>query len=155
MTHVFLGGTCARTTTWRETFIDMLAADFTYFNPVVPKWDDAAYENELAQRKKADFVLYVITPSMKGVYSIAEVVDDSNKQPRKTIFCVLPSEPGIHVGYRHGMPLMREFKPGVLKGLRRVGKMVVANGAQYFESLDDVVKYLNMQSGPKGGQIGG
>lgn len=30
----------------------------------------------------------MITPRMTGVYSIAEVIDDSNKRPEKTIFCI-------------------------------------------------------------------
>ena len=38
------------------------------------------------ERETADFVLYGITNYIKGVYSIAEVVDDSNKRPGKTIF---------------------------------------------------------------------
>ena len=43
-------------------------------------------EEELKQREECDFVLYVITPKMTGVYSIAEVVDDSNKRREKTLF---------------------------------------------------------------------
>ena len=41
------------------------------------------------EREHCDFCLYVITPLMTGVYSIAEVTDDSNKRPEKTLFCVL------------------------------------------------------------------
>lgn len=33
-----------------------------------------------------DVLLYVITPKMTGVYSIAEAVDDSNKQPGRVVF---------------------------------------------------------------------
>lgn len=29
------------------------------------------------------------TPKMTGTYSIAEVIDDSNKRPDKTVFCIL------------------------------------------------------------------
>ena len=40
-------------------------------------------EEEIKQRAECDFCLYVITPKMTGVYSIAEVVDDSNKRPEQ------------------------------------------------------------------------
>ena len=36
--------------------------------------------------------MFVITPLMSGVYSIAEVVDASNKNPKKTILCVLDDD---------------------------------------------------------------
>jgi hypothetical protein len=76
-----------------------------YFNPVVPNWNKEAQQRELAARESCDFCLYVITPRMLGSYSIAEVVDDSNKRPQKTVFCVLtddnsvPTEPRTFVGH--------------------------------------------------------
>ena len=126
---VFLGGTCAKGTTWREQLIPELSID--HFNPVVKNWNDEAYQNELKHREDDDFVLYTITPYMKGVYSIAEAVDDSNKRPEKTIFCVLEYDGG------------RKFPKGVLKGLRRVGMMVEKNGGKYFTRLEQVADYLN------------
>ena len=86
MKKVFLGGTCNEST-WRDKLIKMLEID--YFNPVVDDWTEECYQEELRQREICDYCLYVITPRMKGVYSIAEVVDDSNKRPEKTIFCLL------------------------------------------------------------------
>ena len=89
MKKVFLGGTC-NNTIWREKLIPILKID--YFNPVVDDWTLECQKEEIKQRNKCDFCLYVITPSMKGVYSIAEVVDDSNKRPSKTILCILENE---------------------------------------------------------------
>ena len=86
MKKVFLGGTCNEST-WRDKLIKMLEID--YFNPVVDDWTEECYQEELRQREICDYCLYVITPRMTGVYSIAEVVDDSNKRPEKTIFCIL------------------------------------------------------------------
>ena len=86
MKKVFLGGTCNEST-WRDKLIKMLEID--YFNPVVDDWTEECYQEELRQREICDYCLYVITPRMTGVYSIAEVVDDSNKRPEKTIFCLL------------------------------------------------------------------
>ena len=87
----FLGGTC-NNSTWREKLIPMLTID--YFNPVVDDWTPDCMAEEIKQRETCEYVLYVITPEMTGVYSIAEVADDSNKRPDKTIFCFL-SEPNI------------------------------------------------------------
>jgi hypothetical protein len=121
---VFLGGTCAEST-WREELIPMLKID--YFNPVVEDWTPDCMAEEIEQRQTCDYVLYVITSAMIGVYSIAEVVDDSNKRPIKTVFCVI--EDGFRVDQK--------------KSLNQVKKMVKENGATVCESLEEIAKYLN------------
>ena len=121
---VFLGGTCGKST-WRDNLIPKL--DIAYFNPVVDDWTPECQEEEVRQRKICDYVLYVITSEMEGVYSIAEVVDDSNKRPEKTIFCCL--EEG--------------FESHQVKSLKQVGKMVEENGVKVFNSLKAVADYLN------------
>lgn len=83
--RVFLGGTCNETT-WRDELIPMLQCD--YFNPVVPDWNEAAQQNELKEREVCDVLLYVLTPAMTGVYSIAEIVEDSIMNATKTIVCL-------------------------------------------------------------------
>lgn len=128
MSKVFLGGTC-NDSLWRDDLIKML--DVEYFNPVVPDWTDEAYKEELKQRKICDYVLYVITPKMTGVYSIAELIDDSNKRPKKTIFCYLKEDDG------------KEFSKAQIKSLEATGKMVETNGAFWFDSLKQVAKFLN------------
>jgi hypothetical protein len=124
MKKVFLGGTC-NNSTWRETLIPMLKID--YFNPVVKDWTESSQIEEIRQRQVCDFCLYVITKEMLGVYSIAEVVDDSNKRSKKTIFCFL--EEG--------------FEKHAIKSLKQVAKMVESNGAKSFNSLEEVANYLN------------
>jgi hypothetical protein len=66
---------------------------------------------------------------MSGVYAIAEVTDDSNKRPQKTIFCYL--EEG--------------FAESQIKSLKATGNLVKSNGAQVFSSLEEVVGWLNSQ----------
>lgn len=127
---VFLGGTCNESK-WRELLIPMLKINF--FNPVVDDWTEECMEEELHQRKICDYCLYVITPRMKGVYSIAEVVDDSNKQPKKTVICILEIDPTDN----------SKFDKGQLKSLEQVGRLVRENGGQYFSTLEDVANYLN------------
>ena len=125
---VFLGGTC-NNSTWRDLLIPMLKID--YFNPIVDDWTPECQIEELKQREISDCCLYVITPKMTGVYSIAEVIDDSNKQPEKTIFCVLTQD---------GEEL---FTMGQIKSLESVAKMVERNGGKYFTDIKDVANYLN------------
>ena len=133
MKKVFLGGTCNEST-WRDKLIEMLEID--YFNPVVDDWTEECYQEELRQREICDYCLYVITPRMKGVYSIAEVVDDSNKRPEKTIFCIVTADFSDT-----GDIIM--FDEQQLKSLDKVGVMVQNNGGKYFRTLREVAKFLN------------
>lgn len=143
---VFLGGTCNESD-WRDRLIPMLKIN--YFNPVVDDWDEKAYQRELKEREECDFCLYTITPRMTGVYSIAEVVDDSNKRPKKTIFCVLPYDSSDYkIKKENGKTIKKYsefFNTSQLKSLGRVGDMVERNGGKVFGSLEQVASYLNSQ----------
>lgn len=138
MAKVFLGGTCCGTV-WRQKLIKLLKID--YYNPVVPDWTEECMKEELRQREICDYCLYTITPSMKGVYSIAEVVDDSNKRPEKTILCIL--EKDIPKKNNYTCQYIKSFTYGQMKSLNQVARMVKENGGQVFYSLEDVADYLN------------
>lgn len=125
---VFLGGT-TNDSNWRDKLIKKLKID--YFNPVVEDWDEKAQKEEIKQRKESDFVLYVITPKMEGCYSIFEVADDSNKRPKKTIFCYLLDDDN------------KSFTKHQIKSLDMVGNGIKENGGKWFKSLDEVIDYLN------------
>lgn len=125
---VFLGGTC-NNSVWREQLIPLLNVD--YFNPIVDDWTPECQEEEIRQRKLCDYVLYVITPKMIGVYSIAEAVDDSNKQPEKTLFCVLKNDDNA------------KFSENQIRSLDQVIKMIKNNGGKCFSSLSDIADFLN------------
>ncbi len=128
MKKVFLGGTVSDST-WRNEVMPRLK--IAYFNPVVEEWSDEAYQEELAERENCDYCLYLLTPRMTGVYSVAEVVDDSNKRPEKTLFCI---------AVRDGD---KEFSNFQIKSLIAVGKMVKDNGAKWLKTIDEVVDFLN------------
>ena len=130
---MFLGGTC-NNSLWREELIPML--DIDYFNPVVKDWTPECQEREIRERQECDYVLYVLTPRMTGVYSIAEVVDDSNKRPDKTILCVLPVDMD-EVG------VVMEFNKVQTKSLEAVKKMVSVNGAKVCNNLKEVADFVN------------
>ena len=125
---VFLGGTCNESR-WREELIEMLEID--YFNPIVEDWTEECMEEEIRQREICDYCLYVITPKMTGVYSIAEVVDDSNKRPDKCLFCVLEKDEE------------EAFDKAQIKSLGAVSKLVANNGAKTFNSLKEIAEFLN------------
>jgi len=132
---VFLGGTC-NGSTWRDELIPMLTID--YYNPVVPDWTPECQAEEIRQRETCDYVLYTITPLMTGVYAIAEAVDDSNKRPSQTVFCILEEDGG------------KRFTDSQLKSLRSVSKMIENNGGLTLNLLEEVsiaMKTLRAMSG--------
>ena len=130
---VFLGGT-HNESTWRDRIIPMLKID--NFNPVVKDWTSDCRAEEIRQRQECDFVLYTITPKMTGVYSIAEVVDDSNKRPEKTVLVLLRNDADAFLSFNHSQ----------WKSLEAVAKMVFTNGARVFMDLHAAADYLNMES---------
>lgn len=136
MKKVFLGGTC-NNSTWRSKLKTMLTID--YFDPVVEDWDEEAQLEEERQKVICDIHLYVITPRMSGVFSIAEAVDSSwqswiskdTDEPKETVFCIL-KEDGKEV-----------FTEGQMKSLKAVERLVEARGGHSFESLKDTADFLN------------
>lgn len=139
---VFLGGTC-NGSDWRNILIEML--EINYFNPVVNDWTEECYQEELKQREICDYCLYVITPRMTGVYPIAEVIDDSNKRPEKTIFCILNKDtnPAKQLSSDFKIEDFVSFNTNQLKSLDKVGIMIEKNGGKYFKSLEEVAEFLN------------
>jgi hypothetical protein len=130
MKKVFLGGTC-NGSKWRDILIPKLKID--YFNPVVENWDEEAQKREVEERQNCDYCLYVITPKMSGVYSIAEVVEDSIKRPEKTLF------------FYFEVDQKKEFDQHQLKSLKQVAQMVKNNGAKVFENSKELINFLNNQ----------
>lgn len=127
---VFLGGTCNESP-WRDHLIKMLRSNMQYFNPVVKDWNNKAINEERINKVKCDYHLYVITPEMKGVYSIAEVIQSAYSRNKTTIFCVLKS-------YNEKI-----FDDAQLRSLKQVAKMVIGSGGFYFGSLEIVAEFLN------------
>lgn len=125
---IFLGGTC-NNSTWRDALIPMLNID--YFNPVVEDWTPKDQEIEILERETCDYCLYAISPKMKGVYSIAEVIEDSNKRPEKTLFIFFSTDN------------VDSFNGDQLKSLTAVGDMVKRNGGKVFSNLEEIAEYVN------------
>lgn len=120
---VFLGGTCSGRN-WRDELIPLLKCE--YYNPIVKNWSEEDRIKEVYERKTSDYVLYAITNDIKGVYSIAEVVDDSNKRPEKTLF----------VNLYEGDKQMEH-------SLKATENLLKENGVRIFNNLKDVADFLN------------
>ena len=64
----------------------LMELNIPFFNPVVDEWNEEAQKKEEEIKNKTDTIeLYVITGEMTGVFSIAEIIDASNKRPERTI----------------------------------------------------------------------
>ena len=128
---VFLGGTCSGWK-WRNELQPLLNCD--YYNPIVRNWSESDRLREVHERETADFVLYGITNGLKGVYSIAEVVDDSNKRPEKTIFLNL---------YKCDANYSSKENAQMAHSLKAVEKLLESNGVKVFTAIEDVAAYIN------------
>lgn len=129
---VFLGGTCAESK-WREKLIPLLKCD--YFNPVVEDWTPECQEIEEQEKRSCMYHLYVITPKMQGVYSIAEAVNDSKENLLRTcVFCVTKEEDD------------RDWTEGELKSLDATTKLIERNGGVVLNSLEEVANFLNVEN---------
>ena len=117
---------------WRDQLIALLdQTKVSAYNPVVPNWTPECQAEEIRQRETSDYCLYVITPKMTGVYSIAESVDDSNKRPAKTVFCFLEKDE------------LATFEKHQVKSLAATGKMIAAKGGKWLNNLKEVADFLN------------
>lgn len=128
-TKVFLGGTCNKSL-WRSFLTPHLTIE--YFNPDVENWTEECMAEEIEQREECAICLYAITEAT-SIYSIAEVVDDSNKRPEKTVFVIIDGG---------------GFSEQQIKHLRKIADLVKSNGAIAVElnkdyGFEDLAEFLN------------
>ena len=99
MSRWFLGGTCAGTQ-WRNNLIPYLKRNnIDFFKPVVEDWTPECQAIEEDEKNiKCNIHLYVITPEMKGTYSIAEIIHSAHlanmygTSVDRMIFAILESD---------------------------------------------------------------
>ena len=92
---------------------------------------------------------------MVGVYSIAEVVDDSNKRPERTVFCFLEVDDARDDNIKEKNDMQREKKEKTTNECRRfnqqqlasfnaVGALVESNGGVWVRGgLNELAQLLN------------
>ena len=124
---VFLGGTCDKTSKWREELIPNIKTD--YFNPFVEhNWTDEDRLKEEEEKNTSDILLYVIT-KRDSIYSVVEATDDSNKTPCKVILCFYDE--------------FNTFTEGDIKSFKAIEAKVKENGSRVVYSLTEVSNIIN------------
>lgn len=129
---IFLGGTCAETT-WRELVIPFLV--FDYYNPQKEKWTEAQYQIEEYEKDVAcDIHYYVLTSEMKGIYSIAEIMDSVHQSDKLTIVQIVPT--GFNKGMMNSLTALQrliEKRGGIVcidndlqKGIAALNKIILS-----------------------------
>ena len=130
MKKIFLGGTC-NDSTWRNELIPILEKyHIQYFNPIVDDWTEECVKIENEEKNLCDCHLYVITPKMTGVYSIAELIESVHTPNKLTIFCYIQHDDNNY------------FTKGQLKSLDNVGKLVIKHNGIVCNSLIELQTIL-------------
>lgn len=135
MIKIFLGGTVAGYD-WRKIIEKEFKCyrNVELFNPIVSKWTKECVIRENEYKENCDISLFVITPYMEGIYSIAEAVEESNKRPEGTVFVILDKV----VNNKE----IRTFTEHMKHSLQVTGELIERNGGKYFTSLDEVIDYI-------------
>lgn len=130
---VFLGGTTFKDESmdWRHEILGRVKSEVKCFNPVVDDWNEYQRKIEESAKANSKYKLYVITPQMRGVYSIAEMVHDSIKFGENTLICILPEYKG------------KKFNDSQLRSLNATLELCKNYNATILYTLDGIVEYLN------------
>ena len=136
MIKIFLGGTVAGYD-WRKIIETEFKCcrNIELFNPIVSKWTKECVIRENEYKENCDISLFVITPYMEGIYSIAEAVEESNKRPERTIFVILDK-------VVNGKEI-RTFTEHMKRSLQVTGELIERNGGQFFNSLEELIECIN------------
>lgn len=135
---VFLGGSFGNTN-WMESLIALIKVD--YMKPAISSaaWEEADRLKEVAQRSNSDLSVYVLAPGGGDYYPVAELVDDSNKRPSKTVVCMLETQTGEK-------GTIYTFTDTAKLSLGSVISLVKGNGVQVFSTLEDLAAYINSKA---------
>ena len=131
---IFLGGTW-NGSTWRDKFINEMKkknSKIKCFNPIVDKWTPECIELENFVKSHAKYHVYVLTPRMQGVYSIAEMVDSVHDSNKKVFIYIDKSDIDDF-----GKVVIWDIK--MLNSLNAVFNLVVSHGGIGADSFDDLI----------------
>lgn len=132
--EVFLGGTTAGPD-WRESLTTLLD-DVRVFNPVVNDWTNEAKEHEARAKEECQVSVYVFTPYIRGVYSVAELVEDMlTRRPGKTVACFLGEFEG------------RTWTKFMRRSMESLEAMCSSHGCPVCHSLEDTASAIKKLCG--------
>ena len=123
---IFLGGTC-NNSTWRDQLI--APEGFEFFNPQLPagvEWEKHHQDAEEAAKKNAAIQVYVITPEITGVFSIAEMVAMAFTNRERLVAGIIG-----------------EFAPFMQKSMDAVARLLQEQGVYVARSMEDLQEELN------------
>ena len=142
---VFLGGT--HHSDWRKEFLKLINESDTKikcYEPVLEKW---TYENVVVEnlvKQNSNYHVYVLTPNMVGMYSVAEMIDSAHDDDVETYFYIMNEEPN-----KDGQ--MVYWNPRMLNSLYSISNMMIKHGAHKAHSMEELVeKVLNHFNNSKG-----
>lgn len=121
---------------WKNELVNIRKNDIT----------NIEYIEKLEDKRNCDYFLHIITPRLVDISHIAEIIDDSNKKPSKTIFCILDKDTNpmldnsfntknlpAHINYIN-------FTYEQLKHLNEIGDIVKNNGGKFLKSVSELNK---------------
>lgn len=141
---IFLGGTVegydwrsALIAKWKKAMSDDSNKKINHiklYNPVIPDWSEKDRKKEDDIKNNALINLFVITPDMRGYYSIAEAIDCSHKPGCKSILI-------IYDKHDNGFDTMEKHS------FDHIGELIKSNGGIYEyisgeDALDNLVDML-------------
>jgi hypothetical protein len=141
---IFLGGTC--TSDWRDEFKYFLEQNkIDYFDPVVEDWTPECALKEEQEKLICDYNLFVITPNMKGFYSIWEMATMIYNNPNEVVICFLSLDK-IPCTVTKGV----NFHPIIwteqqTRSIQEIERRCQELKVPFFWNLKDVATYLTNQ----------
>lgn len=140
---IFLGGTCPEWNgiQWRNELIPELEKNnVNYFNPIVEDWTPECIEIEnIEKNEKCDCELYILTPAMQGVYSVAEIINAAYEVSIGGYGCLLVGILGSKEDWGDGMWRSLTATVKMVNEISGGSKRVVAS---FLESPVDILNYI-------------
>lgn len=130
---IFLGGT--NSSNWRDAFIEhvkVINPRLKCFNPVVENWTSRNRLIEDMVKDSAKYHVYVITPSINGVYSIAEMMASSFEKRANTYICMLEED-------KNSDGDIVKFDPEMERSLLATFDLAKSYGAIKCESINEMI----------------
>ena len=130
---VFLGGTIGGRN-WREEFLELVKekkSKIRCFNPIVSEWTKECIELENFVKHHAIYHIYVLSPAMRGCYTIAEMVNSAHESDKKTYVYIM-DEDNVD-----GEPITWDAR--MKNSVTAVRNMLIEHGAVIADSISDMV----------------
>ena len=134
---IFLGGTTNKTT-WRDTFIHYMSEKdpkIKCFNPVVENWTAQCIELENFVKMHSKYHVYVLTPRMRGAYSIAEMIDSVHDKTKKVYIYIYDEDIDDD-----GNVIKWDLQ--MKNSLNVISNMIITHGGHVAKSLNELISMI-------------